>query len=90
MKDYRAILEFIITKVGGRYKYTLVQQEDGVFYEQFDICPPDSEEWRTFFSADTALDAVIDAVLLSDFDYGRLLWDLFRPIGDSPNEGGDE
>ena len=89
MRDYRAILELLILKVGGRYSYTAFARED-LPMERFYFTLPFNDEEYFAPTAEQALDMLVDALLMNDFDYGRLLWDLFRPIGDSPNEGGDE
>tara|TARA_R100001463_G_scaffold125600_1_gene183084 strand:- start:993 stop:1268 length:276 start_codon:yes stop_codon:yes gene_type:complete len=91
VKDYKAILEFLVGRFGGRYRHTLVSVE-GETIERFSLCPPDSDEWRTFDSADAALDELVDCILPYLADDPLLLMQILMddPNGDSPNEGGDE
>ena len=88
MRNYRAILELLILKIGGRYSYTVFTHGDSPV-ERFEFTLPFNDREYFAHTAEQALDILIDALLMHDFDYGRLLWDLFRPSGDSPNEGGD-
>jgi len=91
MKDYKQILQFLVARLGGRYKHTTLCM-DGETTERFSICPPDSNDWVTFDSADSALDALVDAIAPDLVDNPFLLMNIFLcdEFGDSPNDGGDE